>query len=574
MKRVYISQLLLAIILILSAVIRMVQIGVNPPSISWDEASIGYNAYTILTTGRDEHNTFLPLNTFAAFGDYKPPLPIYLTVPFVALFGLNEVAVRLPSVIFGTLTILVLYFLVLELLQAPGTSTQAPHKRQAPNTKGLKFLNFEIVWNLQCDAWNVPTLTALLSAAVLAVTPWHIMLSRAGFEANIALLFLVTGVWFVLKARTNHIYFYWCWLPFVLGIYTFNSTRYVGPLLAVALLILVRPAAISARKYFVKGILIACIALLPILPHLLSKEARLRFQEVSIFTDLRTVLTSNTRRSVDGFAWWSALLHNRRAGYAREYLIHFFDNVEPRFLFGKGDGNPKFSVQDTGQLLLVSAPFVVFGMLALFRDYPAVAGLLLWWLIAAIAPTAVARETPHALRVENGLPIYMIFTAYGLVMSIVAVKKIRFQVLLMLCYLLLFAGNFGYFWHALMEHYPKEFSGEWQYGYKQAIQIAVRLKNQYDTIVLTDSIGRPYIYALFYEKYPLRRFLETKDASFDAAGFYNVYGFDTYRFTKEGVGDYKGRTLYILPPKDVPTAARVIESIKLLNGTTILVAFE
>ncbi|MEK7533151.1 MAG: glycosyltransferase family 39 protein [Patescibacteria group bacterium] len=527
-------------IIAVAAFVRMVNLGTNPPAISWDEASIGYNAYTISTTGRDEHGTFLPLDTFAAFGDYKPPVPVYLTVPFVALLGLNETTVRLPSALSGVLTVLVLYLLVLELF------------RTAKHAQAL----------------------GLVAAGVLTITPWHIMLSRAAFEANIALLFLVTGIWFVLKARESPVFFYVCWLPFVLGIYTFNSTRYAGPLIAGALMVIVYKSAMAAKKQVLAGLVIACIVLVPILPHLVSKQARLRFEEVSIFTDLRTVLMSNTRRHIDNFSWFSSALHNRRVGYAREYFIHFFDNLEPRFLFIKGDGNPKFSIQDTGQLLLVSAPFIVYGWLTVFRDYPVIAMFLLWWLLASIAPTAVARETPHALRIENGLPVYMIVTAYGIVMSVVALRKSRIRSVLFTVYCLLFIGNFAYFWHNFMSHYPKEYSGEWQYGYKQAITLAKAHKNEYDTIVLTESIGRPYIYALFYEQYPLKRFEETRDASFDAAGFYNVYGFGAYRFTKEGVGAYTGKTLYILPPKDVPLGVHIIETIRLLNGTAVLVAFE
>ncbi len=415
---------------------------------------------------------------------------------------------------------------------------------------------------------------ALSSAAVLAISPWHIMLSRAGFEANIALLFLIVGMWMVLKAREYPVYFYFCWLPFVAGIYTFNSTRYAGPLIAASLLVYVYSSIKAARKQFVGGIIIALIVMLPILPHLVSKQARLRFEEVSIFSDLRTVLTSNSRRELDGFTWWSEVFHNRRVGYAREYLIHFFDNLEPRYLFIKGDGNPKFSIQDVGQLLLVSAPFVVIGLLRLIRDYPAIAALLGWWLFASIAPTAVARETPHALRTENGLPVYMIITAYGLLTSVMKATRVKKMWLLSIFYLLLFVSNFGYFWHNLIVHYPKEYSGEWQYGYKQAIELVQSKRNEYDTIVLTESIGRPYIYALFYERMPLLQFTNTKDASFDAAGFYNVYGFGPYRFTKEGVGKYEGRTLYILPPKDVPEGAAIVKSINLLNGVPVLIAFE
>ncbi len=540
MKHFNVAKLLLGCIMLAALYVRTVSLGTNPPAISWDEASIGYNAYTIATAGRDEHSKFLPLDAFAAFGDYKPPVPIYLTVPFVALFGLNETAVRLPSALAGTLSVFVLFLLVTELFKASKFSREI----------------------------------GLTASAVLAITPWHIMLSRAAFEANIALLFVVTGIWLVLKAREHPVLFYVSWLPFALGIYTFNSARYAGPLIAVALLVLVYKSALRARKQFVAGLIISFVALLPILPHLVSKQARLRFEEVSIFTDLRTVLTSNTRRQVDQFSWLSSVFHNRRVGYAREYLIHFFDNLEPRFLFIKGDGNPKFSIQDVGQLLLVSAPFVAVGFLALFRDFPTIALFLVWWLLASIAPTAVARETPHALRIENGLPVYMIAISYGLVMSVVSMRRISFRYVFACLYAVLFLANGAYFWHNFTSHYPKEYSGEWQYGYKQAIELAKARKNDYDTIVLTESIGRPYIYALFYEKYPLSTFEASKDASFDAAGFYNVYGFDKYRFTREGVGSYGGKTLYILAPKDVPAGAHIVETIRVLNGTPVLVAFE
>lgn len=539
MKQINRTAILLFIVLLAAFFLRTYRITVNPPAISWDEASIGYNAYTILTTGRDEHGKFLPLDTFAAFGDYKPPVPVYLTVPFVAIFGLGELAVRLPSALAGVLTVWVLFLLTAELF------------RESKYAKTI----------------------GLTSSLLLTLTPWHIMLSRAGFEANIALLFLVTGILFVLKGRSSPHYFYIAWLPFVMGIYTFNSTRYAGPLIAVSLLILIRKHLIPAKKQVLMGFVIALIALIPIAPHLVSKQARLRFEEVSIFTDLRTVLTSNERRKADAFAPWADILHNRRVGYAREYFVHFFDNLEPRFLFMTGDGNPKFSIQDTGQLLLVTAPFVLLGWLMVFKDFPVAGWFLLWWLVAAIAPSAVARETPHALRIENGLPVYMMVTAYGLVMGVLGVAQ-RKRIIGMLFLAALILGNFSYFWHNLMAHYPKEYSGEWQYGYKNAIEVARRHESEFDTIVLTESIGRPYIYALFYGQVPLSQFEKTKNASFDAAGFYNVYGFDKYRFTKEGVGDFGGRVMYILPPKDVPKNARVIDTIRLLNGTPVLVAFE
>src|SRR3989338_759355 len=102
---------LLAGIILLAFILRFYRMQTNPPSLYWDEASLGYNAYSILKTARDEHGKFLPLTNFAAFGDYKPPGYIYTAVPAIAVFGLNEFSIRFPSAFFGVLTVVITYLL-------------------------------------------------------------------------------------------------------------------------------------------------------------------------------------------------------------------------------------------------------------------------------------------------------------------------------------------------------------------------------------------------------------------------------------------------------------------------------
>ena len=94
---------ILIVIIILAAILRFWKLGENPPALYWDEASLGYNAYSILKTARDEHGEFMPLSRFIAFGDYKPSGYIYASVPFIALFGLNEFSIRFASALAGTI---------------------------------------------------------------------------------------------------------------------------------------------------------------------------------------------------------------------------------------------------------------------------------------------------------------------------------------------------------------------------------------------------------------------------------------------------------------------------------------
>lgn len=524
----------LLLIVLVAFSLRTYHISQNPPSLSWDEVSIGYNAYSILKTGRDEHGKFFPLNAFIAYGDYKPPLAIYAAVPFVAAFGLNELAVRLPSSLFGTLTVLCTYFLVKQLIKKKSEAL------------------------------------ALLSAAVLSLSPWHINLSRGGFEANSALFFAVFGVWLALSAREHPKRWLYVWLPFVAAIYTFNSSRVFSILLIPALIIFTYKDIRKNIRLFVIGIIIATVAMVPILPHLVSKEARLRFNEVNIFTDISVVETSNTRIAREPGNIIGKFVNNRRVGYARNFLLHFMDNLQPEFLFVKGDGNPKFSIQDVGQLYMIEAPFLAIGILALLTEFPAIALLLLYWLIAAIIPAAFARETPHALRILNSLPTWQIFIAFGIAKSVQYVKKNWFIAIIVLLY----GFDVIYYLHTYYRHYPIEFSGEWQYGYREAIQRITPISSKYDKIVITDMIGRPYMYTLFYTKTDPRDVFNTVDAYFDAAGFYHVDGFLKYRFGGKFPETLDPKTLYIWDAGTVPKGARVIDTIHLLNGKPVLTIFD
>jgi len=195
-KRVF-----LILVLFLAAFLRFYHLGSNPPSLAWDEAALGYNAYSIGLTGKDEFGRFLPIDYFASFGDYKPPLYVYAAVLPIKILGLNEFAVRFPSAFFGVLTVFLTYFLVRLLF---------------PKLK---------------ESW-LPVLSALF----LALSPWHTQLSRAAWEANLALFWVVLGAFLFLKSLDDqHWWLVFSALCFAASFYTFNSARVFSPLLVLGL---------------------------------------------------------------------------------------------------------------------------------------------------------------------------------------------------------------------------------------------------------------------------------------------------------------------------------------------------
>jgi len=557
------KKIFLFVIFVVAVVLRFYRIDSIPPSLTWDEAAWGYNAYSLGMDGRDEFGRFLPIDYLESFGDYKPPLYAYLTVLPVKLFGLNEFAVRFPSALFGSLTVLVTYFLVKEIF-----FRQKEDKKEKMDKKTDTILNY----------------TPLVTTGLLAISPWHINLSRAAFEANIASLFIITGIWlFLYSLRTKSWLLVVSSISFVLSLYTFNTARIVVPLLGTILM-----AAFFKKLWNMKQIV----------RFMLTPQAQLRYQEVNIFSDLSIVKDANTSMQTDynilhdkGYCpecdpvsqkeipFWSRIIHNRRYRYAIEFIRHYVHHFRPSFLFIQGDGNPKFSTQDVGQFYLWSAPFLILGLLYLIREKRGFWWFVPLWLLIGIIPAATARETPHALRIETTLPTWQILTAYGVLTALLFIKQhIRSAFLKKSAYSILtlvLALNVLYYLHGYYVFYPKEYSEHWQYGYKEAITYAQSEYENYDAIVVTTELGRPYIYALFYTRFSPIKFRSTAQIEREVYGFVHVNQFDKFYFTNDThttARKFK-HPLVIDVPNNVPDKVPVIKTFNLLSGEPALVSY-
>lgn len=542
----YQKKITFVFIIIVAVFLRFYQLGNNPPSLTWDEAAWGYNAYSLGIDGKDEFGRFLPYDYLESFGDFKPPLYAYLTILPVKLWGLTEFATRFPSALVGVLTVIQTYFLVKSMF-----------------------------WKSRYRDYY-----AILSSFILGISPWHIMLSRAAFEANVATYLLVCAVWFFIFSTQKGKWFLVASVFFfVLSMYTFNTARIVAPLLGIVLTIGFYKYLLNNKKVFLISCIVGLVLLIPSLNFLLSPQASLRFREVNIFSNLDVIKESNQEIQNDGNAWWSKILHNRRLLYAGEFTKHYFDNLTSSFLFIKGDGNPKFSTQDVGQLYLWDLPFFVIGVLMLIRRKEGIWWLIPCWLLIGIIPAATARETPHALRIETTLPTFQIIIGYGVLnlwiflQRRISSKEVFSIVVSSITVVLLM--NITYFQFGYYSHYPREFSSEWQFGYKEAISYVTKEENKYDKIYFTTQLGRPYIYFLFYQKIYPEWFRSNATVQRDTFGFVTVGDMGKYIFADDtGSKRLSGKVLYITVPERVPPKSKIIKKFDLLNGHQSLVAYE
>lgn len=520
----------LLLVILLAIILRLWHISQTPPSLYWDEASLGYNAYSILKTAGDEHGTFLPLTNFAAFGDYKPPGYIYLTVPSIALFKLNEFSIRFTSALFGILTVALTYFLTRKL-----------------------FRN---------------EIAALVSAFFLAVSPWHIQMSRAAFEANVALFFSTLGIFLFIKFFEGKPYYILISLiSFLIAMYTFTGQRLFIPFMLIILIVQFKKQIFENIKIVFFSFVIAAILFWPLFKFATQTiEGKLRFDEVTIFRDLKPIDDSIRFRSEDNFSLISNLLYNRRIFFAKEYLIHYFDAFDPGFLFISGDANPRLSIQHVGQLYYFDIILVLSGVYFLFSKKAQYRFLIVGWLLASPLGSATARETPHALRMIHILPTYQIIAAFG---AYNLYNLVKYKKVLIWTFAVLFSALFAYYLHMYYSHWPKTYSGEWQYGYKQAVEVVSANYDSIDHVVVTNSLGRPYIYFLLYMQFDPNKYLQTADIEKDEFSFFNVHGFDKFKFTNDIEEIGSGKTLIVADSKKLPDDAKIIANINGPDGSGV-----
>ncbi len=238
--------MILGFIVLLGTFLRTYHLSSDPAGFFCDEASIGWNAYTILTSGADQYGTAFPV-FFKAFGDYKGPIEIYSSVPAVALFGLNVFAVRLTSALYGILTIIILYFLTQELLGKNKEKTSV----------------------------------ALLSALALAISPWAIQFSRVAFEMMPLCFYTCLGLYLFLKAQHKPLLLPFSIIAFAFSFYSYSTARLFIPPFCVGLTFFFATFFLKHKKETIISAIILIILLIPFFQGLSAGTAR--WDQVNIF---------------------------------------------------------------------------------------------------------------------------------------------------------------------------------------------------------------------------------------------------------------------------------------------------
>ncbi len=513
----------LGLIFIFGLILRFYQLGQVPSGFVNDEAAFGYNAYSLIKTGKDEFGKSWPL-VFRSFGEGKMPVYFYLTIPSILLFGLNEFSVRLPSALFGSLTVLLTFFLVKEISKSKSRT------------------------------WP------LFSALILAAMPWHIHFSRAAFEANVSLFFITLGTWLWLIKHWQL-----SLLSFILAVFTYSAAIIFVPLWLLYLFL--------TGKNRQKIILI----FFPLWLFLLFLQSGTsRFKGISIFNAQSGVaqrLEEKYRETRDQPLWLTRALHNKPVEFTFDFIKRYASHFNPDFLFFSGDPNrPRYRSPDSGQLLWFSLPFLVVGLylIAKKRHWP-----ILVWLLLAPLSAAITFETPSAVRAILMIVPLSVATALGILVVLKRFPWLSFPLFL------IFSFNFIAYLDAYFIHAPVHQPYEWQGGYKQLVKRINELMPQYDKALITDSRGTAYIYFLFYNQYDPAKWQQQSRGAItqaDKFGFSTIDHLDNLYFVGETCPAKipEDRVLYVCTEENHPKAGftQFKDTIDFDDGQPAFILFE
>lgn len=533
MKESKIIKVFLVAILLLAALLRLWGLADYPAGFNADEAAIGYNANSLLQTGRDEEGHAWPVN-FQSFDDWKPGGYFYLVLPFVKLLGLSETAVRLPSALLGILAVWLIYLLAFELLK---------DKR-----------------------------AGLASALLLAISPWHLQFSRGGWESNAATTFLLLGTYLFLKSFSNPRLYFFSLLSYLASTYTYQSTRIIAPLLLLGLLFYYRKKILDSLKPFIVAASFIFLLSLPLIFSLFSSQATSRFSGVGLFADTGPVWRINELRSEHGGNTpLPRLVHNKIVGYTLKFSENYLSHFEGNFLFLSGDVIERSRVPETGQMNLIDSIFVLAGIYFLVKRKIGDKFVIFYWLAIAPLAAALTFQVPHALRSLNMVIPMILIASVGMVniVKIIWSQRKFVKIPLLAVMPLLILWSFGRYLHEYYTHYPQTYPSSWEYGFRELTDFVKPRTTQYNKIYITNAYDQPYILFLFYLNYPPDRFqrevvLEPRDQF----GFSTVSKFSNFYF--EGIQwDNLGTERNILvcgTDKEIPQSVEIVKAVYFPDG--------
>lgn len=466
MKNNHIFVLLL--IVILGLFLRFYLLGEMPVGFHRDEAFFGYNAYSLSMNARDMTGHLLPLHLQSFLN--SPALYSYFAVPFIYFFDLSAFSTRLPSAFFGTLSIIAIYYLALKIF----------HKD--------KFKNY----------------LALISALMLAISPWHINLSRVATENIIVIFFIILGVlFFILGSQRKSIFFQMLsFVLFFLTLFIYQAPRAFLPLF-IPVCFYLYSEYYSKKQTILMILLYGVTIIIPVLLIIFSPTLSDRIQMLSITHHPQTQLVLDEYLREDGVSgtgtFVARMFHNKAGSYIYTFLNNYFEHFTFSFLFSDNSLPMRYKIPGEGLIYISSFILFIAGIFKLYKTREKQLVLLLSWILLVPVGSALTfDDIPNVQRTVLLIPAFFIISSQGVIFFYEKLKnKTRKVFLISLAFLVLF--EVAYFSHQYFVHSKIHMPNYRNEGYKELVSKITALPRS-SKVLVTDKESDPYIFFMFYTK--------------------------------------------------------------------------
>ena len=478
------------LILAIGIFARVFRFGLVPGGINQDEAFAGYEAWALLNYGIDSAGYHNPVY-LVTWGSGMNALETYLMMPFIALFGLKAWVIRLPQLIVSCVSLWVMYLLV---------------RRTVNERAGL---------------------TAMF---MLAICPWHIIMSRWGLESNLAPGLLLFGLYFFVRALDTPRYMLLSALMYGLSLYTYATIWvYVPVILLVQLIYCMALKKLRFDKWLLlSGVLLAALAV-PLLLFLAVNYGYIDEIRTPLFSIPRLFYMRASEISLDG---------------KREKLKLLW-----KIFIKQNDGQIWNSPSRFGLFYYISMPFALLGIFFCIRQivkrtkqhevYPPQFGtdtdvqlvsrakqhefcpeaLLLVQFFVCLPQCVLV--SANVTRINMLFIPLVVFIALG-VYFLSTVTHRRVLIWIAAVYAALFVGFECYYF----TEYNRDIGANFSYGLEDALDAATE---KADTLYISQN-NSYYSKVLFYAEVPVDEFRSTVQYLDYPAAFLQALSFGRFRF--------------------------------------------
>ena len=368
-----------------------------------------------------------------------------------------------------------------------------------------------------------------------AISPLSIQFSRAGFESNVAVFFNVLGLYFFLRGLKSSKYFYFTSISLMLSMLCYQGSKMYVPIILIGFFLFFRKQVKIDKNVLVSLVsVIIAVAAVYTSTFLLGQSDRLEAQNVFAYRRDQTQINQIAVESgllPGSFAfevihgeWWAFT-----RGLFDRYLIYF----SPDTLFVEGDYSPRHSVPDLGVLNYYAIFLIPFGFYFFWRKKEPDKKIIIFWLFTAAIPGILSRDLISMVRALNLMfPVAVLegFGFYYLITKLPAITRLNKRIVFGVLSLII-SVNLALYLDFYFIHLPKENSKGWLYGYKEIISQMPEV-SKYDKVVFSDGYGQPYIYYLFYKKYPPEKYQQQAELIQETVDVGTVRKFDNFEFRK------------------------------------------